>query len=448
MRVERYAKRARSRATKQGENLSLQRNIGLPRYTPSNKTAAEFHKRPEKVRFLFGGNRSSKTYTVSGEHVAIARKINNGKGIALTNSFKGVGLYLWPTYKKHIAPGEAKVISWISKQKEIPEIVKFIKSGYWLHFGSYEQGRENLQGTKWDIAHFDEESPEDIYKEVYRGTLDNKGRILGSMTPLKGKTYVYHEIFRKAATSKNIWCGTMSLLDNPYIPQEEKDAFIEMLSEKDRKARIDGDFVTFKGLVYGDFNPDVHVIDPFPVPSDWPIYRAIDFGAVDPTVSLVVAFDGTTFYVISEYVKNDCLIEIHAENMHKQHSDIVTTAGAGLLPFLDTVADHDKQERMQYAFQGIHSEPAEKDIWPGIEQVRSFMSVRTDGSTRVKIFRTCEHTIDELGKYSMYPEDKQTTAKKKREPMDQDNHCMDCLRYVVVRVAGYLHERIPEIISF
>ena len=52
--------------------------------------------------------------------------------------------------------------------------------------------------------------------------------------------------------------------------------------------RIKGEFVVMEGVVYKEYQDNIHAIDPFPngIPDDWPKYRIIDYGASAPTACL------------------------------------------------------------------------------------------------------------------------------------------------------------------
>jgi hypothetical protein len=41
------------------------------------------------------------------------------------------------------------------------------------------------------------------------------------------------------------------------------------MSEEELESRCYGKFIAKGGLVYPEFNPDIHVIEPFNVPRDW-----------------------------------------------------------------------------------------------------------------------------------------------------------------------------------
>lgn len=51
------------------------------------------------------------------------------------------------------------------------------------------------------------------------------------------------------------------------------------------------EFKTFTGLVYKEFESEIHVVKPFPIPRHWRVYRGMDFGSNNPTVCVWVALD-------------------------------------------------------------------------------------------------------------------------------------------------------------
>ena len=73
-----------------------------------------------------------------------------------------------------------------------------------IAFKSCEAGREKFQGTSLDFVWFDEEPPKEIYEECRMRILDREGDIFGTMTPLKGLTWVYDEIYLNSKNSSEV----------------------------------------------------------------------------------------------------------------------------------------------------------------------------------------------------------------------------------------------------
>lgn len=151
-----------------------------------------------------------------------------------------------------------------------------------LGFKSADQGREKFQGASLDFVWFDEEPPEDVYRECQMRVLDKKGDIFGTMTPLKGQTWVYDEIYLNKGQSPEVWYEQMEWADNPYLDEKEVEMLSNSLSDDVKDSRRYGRFKTYNGLVYPEFDVNVHVIEPFSVPEEWQADISIDPGLNNP----------------------------------------------------------------------------------------------------------------------------------------------------------------------
>ena len=147
-----------------------------------------------------------------------------------------------------------------------------------IGFKSCDQGREKFQGTSLDQVWFDEEPPYDIYSECRMRVLDTDGDIFATMTPLKGMTFVYDEIFMNKFNNDNIWCEFMSWDDNPYLSERAKTEMKNSLSTDELKSREHGEFLDVGGRIYTEFDENINVIEPFDVPIDWQDKLSIDPG--------------------------------------------------------------------------------------------------------------------------------------------------------------------------
>lgn len=151
-----------------------------------------------------------------------------------------------------------------------------------IGFKSCDQGREKFQGTSLDYVWFDEEPPFDIYTECKMRLLDTCGNMFGTMTPLKGLTWVYNHIYLNQNQDQEIWWQTMQWEDNPFLPKQEVENMTATMSEDELQSRKFGVFGANGGLVYSEFDPSVHVIEPFEVPREW--YDTI---SIDPGLNIV-----------------------------------------------------------------------------------------------------------------------------------------------------------------
>ncbi len=226
---------------KKGDRLSL--------YNSGEKVhlkQLEFHKCLKKNRWVFGGNRSGKTECGAVESVWISlgnhpyrenRKDTFGWVVSLSTQVQrdvAQAKILQYLRKDRIAD-----ITMLSGRKDDPAggvidqiRVKNVFGGISvIGFKSCDQGREKFQGSSLDFVWFDEEPPKDIYDECRMRVLDKKGEIFGTMTPLKGLTFLHDEIYLNSKNSPEVWCEFMEWADNPFLDPEEVKAMNDSKGE-------------------------------------------------------------------------------------------------------------------------------------------------------------------------------------------------------------------------
>ena len=103
--------------------------------------------------------------------------------------------------------------------------------------------------------------------------------------------------------------------DNPFLMDRDPDYEKRLLAlpERERRALLYGDWSVFDGQYFSEFDPRVHVISPFEIPSHWRKYRTVDYG-LDRLACLWIAVspDGRAF-VYREYCESNLTISAAAE---------------------------------------------------------------------------------------------------------------------------------------
>ncbi len=153
---------------------------------------------------------------------------------------------------KWLPKGEIAGINAREGKRDDPEnaILDFIvlNNGNVIGFKSCDQGRTKFQGTSKKLVWFDEEPPKEIYDECMMRTLDCKGFIIGTMTPLLGLTFVYDDIYLNDTKpinkqDKEIHCAQWSWEDNPFLDAGERARLESMYTEAELEARKRGRFI-------------------------------------------------------------------------------------------------------------------------------------------------------------------------------------------------------------
>ena len=96
-----------------------------------------------------------------------------------------------------------------------------------------------------------------------------------------------------------------------------------------------------------------------------------------------------------------------------------------------TVADHDAQDNAEMRSKGISTTNAKKDVTRGIQKVKARLTIQGDGKPRLYIMSTCVNTIKEI---SLYRWNEKKAGNEKEEPVKENDHSMDALRYMVMQL--------------
>lgn len=422
---------------------------GLAKYNAGKKKHKKqlaFHRCAKRNRWVFGGNRTGKTECGAAECVYLARGVHpyrkNKKdvfGWVVSLSAQVQRDVAQKKILKYVRPDWIADVVMLSGRKEAPEYgvidqlkIKNVFGGISvIGFKSCDQGREKFQGCSLDFVWFDEEPPRDIYEECRMRVLDRRGDIFGTMTPLKGLTFVYGEIFLNERNSPEVWCEFMSWKDNPFLDKRETKLLESSLSEEQLESRRDGRFRSGTGLVYPEFDETVNVTDPFEVPREWYDTVSIDPGLNNPLAALWFAadFDGNV-YAVAEHYEAGRDVAYHAEKIREISSRLGwETDGRGRVRALidpaanqKTLAAAKSVSELFYEHGIAVNASVNKDIFSGIQRVKGYLRA-ADGKSRLYIFRNCVNLVRELKSYWWGEGDR---------PVKKDDHCLDALRYYLM----------------
>jgi phage terminase large subunit len=247
-----------------------------------------FHECVKRIKAIFGGNRTGKT--VGGAVEAVLHALGDSRYRKLKPS-SGWVVSLTGDVQRRVAQPE--VLRWLPK-KEIKDIIMRkgrkddpegslieeirLKNGQFIGFKTCEQGRESFQGASLGWVWFDEEPPEDIFKECWMRIMDQRGDMWFTMTPLLGLTWVYFMIYLNENNNPNIDYWMFEWADNPWLSAEEIAEMEAVMDESEREARQFGRFSSLCGFAFPELRKEIH-IKPIEAIPDWYYrYVALDYG--------------------------------------------------------------------------------------------------------------------------------------------------------------------------
>lgn len=190
-----------------------------------------------------------------------------------------------------------------------------------------------------------------------------------------------------------------------------------------------GLWVAAEGIIYEDFDPATHIIDPFPIPKEWTRYWAIDFGFTNPFVCQWWAEDP------------DGRLFLYREIYHTHRT--VNNHAAAIKVFKDEpkpraiICDHDAEGRATLEKDlGVTTVAANKKVGDGIQVTATRLTDK-----RLFLFRNAllvrdqelvdAHkpacTAEEIPGYIW------ADSKAKEQPLKENDHGCDAMRYMVVQ---------------
>ena len=410
-----------------------------------HKKQIAFHKCKKRNRWVFGGNRSGKTECGAVECVYLARGVHpyrknrpDAFGWVVSLSQQVQRDVAQRAVLRYLDPAWIVDVTMLSGRKGSPAGVidqirlRNVFGGVSvIGFKTCDQGREKFQGASLDFVWFDEEPPKDVYDECRMRLLDRAGELFGTMTPLKGRTFLYDEIYLNARGDPEVWYEFMAWEDNPFLPRREIALLEKTLDARTLESRRRGRFCTGEGLVYPEFDERVHVIPPFAVPPEWQDAISIDPGLNNPLSAhwYCADWDGNV-YVVAEHYEAGRDVEYHARRIREISRALGWhTDGQGRLrALIDSAANQrtlaaSKSVSELFCERGILvNARVNKDLFAGIARVKQYL-IGEGGKPQLYIFEGCVNLIREIKGYFWGEGD---------VPKKRDDHALDELRYYLM----------------
>jgi hypothetical protein len=200
-----------------------------------------------------------------------------------------------------------------------------------------------------------------------------------------------------------------------------------------------GLWVGAEGQYFEQWNPAQHVIAPFPVPLDWPVWISLDHGfAHNTAVGVFTRHDGTA-YLLGEHVQHKWLVPQHAAAIGNLLASLgiirsrISYAVAGHDVFVQRGDTSGMTIAEQYAASplGLRLRPATIDRIPGAQAMLSALGNPAAGlPVRLKVFASCARTIATIPALAHDPNRPEDV---KKIDADHDgtggDDCYDMLRY-------------------
>lgn len=325
--------------------------------------------------------------------------------------------------------------------------------GSWWDFLTHDMDVDAFAGSDLDRVHFDEEPPGEKGKLQFDESLvrvtDRDGDIRLTMTPLLGYSWVYYELTTDGQVRKDdeVWVVTGGMDDNPHTSDTHKKRLRKRWEKKEPlklKARLDGEWVHFEGLIYDEFReappPDGHVITDRPIPRGplvedgvlprptVPIYCAIDPGINHPAALVFAWIDSQD--VMEVFYAEKFTGAIVADLAKHYHGVCERENFRPRWTVIDPAArsrnfETGRNVQQVLSEHGIHTLPGQNARIAGFDRVKERLR-----SQRLLVHEGCEGLIDEFRTYRWKRKRTQSEDEGPQEPIKTNDDLLDALRYI------------------
>ena len=343
-----------------------------------------------------------------------------------------------PTYKilqQATIPAFVNVFRGLGEYKKGDQIFEFYEGGGTVYIRTEAEpdsivGITNVKGAWGDEA--------GLYRLYFWQNMQARvarlsGRICLTTSPYS-LNWILRDLIQPALRGErdDVHLCSAKSIENPFFSKEYYERQQKTMEPRRFNALYNGQFERMQGLVYDCFDHDVHTIKDFELPPGTIVQAGVDWGFNDPFVIIIWAITPSGMRIqLSEYYK--CGMSI---------SEMVSVALSKKSIFnIKRFWCDPSQPGMIKEFQmrGIPASGSDNDIERGISLVYELLKTERyrvlDGSS--------PNTIDEFLSYH-WPEPtdlKPDQDRKKEKPVDQNNHCMDAIRYLALstQFVGKVH---------
>lgn len=122
-----------------------------------------------------------------------------------------------------------------------------------------------------------------------------------------------------------------TIKDNPYLANTEYARSLEALPAATKAALLEGRWDVFEGAVFSEWNPTVHVCEPFAIPVEWKIWRGADDGFASQAAILWLARHDIhdRIYCVAELYQRGMNPRDMAEAVRRIDAGILRSVGHG-----------------------------------------------------------------------------------------------------------------------
>lgn len=188
------------------------------------------------------------------------------------------------------------------------------------------------------------------------------------------------------------------LTDNQYIDQDEYRASLHATEPALATQMEHGDWDILAGAFFEQWDQATHVCAPFPIPADWYVWGALDYGFTHNTAFGLFARNDGMVYLIGEHVQNKWSVQQHADAIKALCRRVGVPLPGQIVAGHDVFSNRGDSQGLtiaeQYAQHGITLERADIDRINGAAALMERLgNAEAKQPPTFRAFDTCPRTI-------------------------------------------------------
>lgn len=326
-------------------------------------------------------------------------------------------------------------------------------TGFEFDLMTFEQDVKEFESANLGFVFLDEPPPEPIYKACVSRL--RRGGIMSIVcTPLTGSAWLYDEFAAKAPDQleKEYKSVTVASVEDAcaihgvrgFLDHKQILKMIAQYDPDDKQARIWGKFQHLTGLVFKNWNREVHILRPFEInKKDFVVIDALDTHPRNPDAYLQVAVDRNgDLYVIKEIFKNmteDEAVTYITEAREGKRIIKSLIEPAAMIEDQHISNQTENSLYKRYAKKGLNFVAGSKRRADGIRLIRDALNYQMVGGLvkvppKLYVFENCVHFIYEIEHWQWEEWSGKSAEKKdaREKPQDKNDHLLEDLGRILL----------------
>ena len=385
------------------------------------------HAETEQFVVLNWGRQTGKSTFVMNEILKEALSTPKGRFWIIAPTYRQVKAIYWKDHVKHYIPKQ------LVKRMNETELSVELTNGSVIELKGADN-EDSLRGSRLHGVALDEYAfmKPHVWDTIISAMLNTtNGRVFFISTP-NGYDH-FHAMCQKAQKTKGWAYYHATSYDNPYASKTYIESKKLELPDDVFSQEYLADFTRKAGLVYKEFDKNIHVVSLLQPNKDWTKFVSIDFGQTNPTAVLFIGVDtADNIYIYDEIYRSNLYTSELAHEIKAKQGGYYVSRYLGDSAAAQSIKDLSEHGIYVFPVNKTPGTTQEDYFKGGITRIREYLKVQ-EGTGKPKMFiaGNCVNLINEFESYSWKEVKEGDMRNKPERPEKTNDHALDALRYFI-----------------